>query len=626
MAVPRPEYPRPQFARPDWLCLNGTWQFEIDAGDSGYARGLHERDLSGQITVPFCPESTLSGIGTVDFMAAVWYRRTVTIPQEWSGRRVLLHFGAVDYDATVWVNGQELVRHRGGFSPFSCDLDGIAAPGEDATIVVRARDDNRPPQPRGKQSAIYENHACNYTRTTGIWQTVWIEPVARYALRRSRITPDVANSVFRLEQPITQNVPGLRLRATVSDAAGVVSTAECAADWDLAPRLDLPIPQERRRLWSPSDPFLYDLVIELVDREGQVVDRVTSYAGLRSVTIHGKQVKLNNEVVFQRLVLDQGYYRDGILTAPTDADLVRDITLSMDAGFNGARLHQKVFEERFLYHADRLGYLVWGEFADWGCGGYGPATDHQQPGVSYVTQWLEVLERDYSHPAIIGWCPLNETWQPLHDRITVLDDATRAMFLATKAMDTSRPVLDTSGYSHRVAEADIYDSHDYIVDSDFSEGLEKFRERHAHVAEGRPYLNPTPDRPNAQGSRGQPMVWSIPYRGQPYFVSEFGGFKWDPNIAARSAEENAKDRIGSWGYGSDPVSVEDFYQRFAAVCDILLDNADMFGYCYTQLTDVFQEVNGIFFFDRSSKFDLERIRAIQQRPAAIEEQSQAAVH
>jgi beta-galactosidase/beta-glucuronidase len=622
MTIPRPEYPRPQFVRTDWLCLNGTWEFEIDAGDSGLERGLAARPLAEQITVPFCPESELSGIGNTDFMPAVWYRRTVTIPPEWQGQRVLLHFQAVDYDTTVWANGVEVGRHRGGFTPFTCDLYGLVEPGAEVTIVVRARDEQRPSQPRGKQSTRYANYSVFYTRTTGIWQTVWLEPVPLCYLRRARITPDVANGAIRLEQPLSQNQAGMRVRATLSDGAGVVASASCRADLDLAPRLDLVIPAERQRLWSPSDPFLYDLAIELEDRDGNVVDRVTSYAGLRSVAIDGPQVKLNGEPIFQRLVLDQGYYPDGIMTAPSDEALRRDIEISMAAGFNGARLHQKVFEERFLYYADQIGYLVWGEFADWGASGFGPQHDHQQPAITYAAQWLEALERDYSHPAIVGWCALNETAQTLHDRITVLDDATRALFLAAKAMDTTRPVLDTSGYSHRVPESDIYDSHDYIYEQDFHAGLVKFQERHANLGAGKPFLNPDPERDAAAEARrrGRPVVWSIPYRGQPYFVSEFGGFKWNPSTAAKSADENLADRTSSWGYGADPVSVEDFYQRFQALCDVLLDDPHMFGYCYTQLTDVFQEENGVVAFDRSMKLDLERLRAIQQRPAAIEQQ------
>jgi len=601
--VPRGEYPRPQFVREDWLCLNGEWQFEIDPGDSGIHRGLLERELKDRITVPFCPESQLSGIENHDYYNAVWYRRSAMIPAEWTGKRVLLHFQAVDYDSTVWVNGVEVGRHRGGFTPFSCDLSGVAAPGDEIIIVLRARDEGRKPQPRGKQAREYGPEGAIYVRTTGIWQTVWLEPAPEISLRRPRITPDLANQRFRLEQPISGNAKGLRLRASLSDGEGEVVRAETSAEVDLSPRLDLPIPDDRLQLWAVGEPHLYDLEIALIDADGNAIDKATSYAGLRGISIQGKAIKINNKTVFQRLVLDQGYYPDGIMTAPSDAALIEDIELSMAAGFNGARLHQKVFEERFLYHADRLGYIVWGEFGDWGCSGNGPLDgEHQKPGPDYITQWLECLERDYSHPSIVGWCPLNETWQTLTDRITMLDDVTRGMYLATKAMDGTRPVLDTSGYSHRVPEADVYDSHDYTQDPD------TFRERHVGTADGKPYLN-------SADSWGLParMVgnihWSIPYRGQPYFVSEFGGIWWNPDV---------KEGEDSWGYGERPRDLEEFYDRFEKLCAILLDDVSMFGYCYTQLTDIYQEQNGIYKFDRGQKFDLERIRAAQIKAAAIE--------
>ena len=598
MTIPRPEYPRPQFVRPDWLCLNGEWQFELDGGDSGLARGLVERSLSGTITVPFCPESALSGVGCTDFMLAVWYRKEVAVPAEWKGRSVLLHFGAVDYDTTVWVNGVEVFRHRGGFTPFSVALKTITG-GDTFTVVVRARDDWRPPQARGKQSQRYASYGCMYTRTTGIWQTVWIEPVPEVSLKRPRITPDLGNSAFHLELPLTQNKAGTKVRATLRDARGEICMAEAPAHLDFAPRLTLTIPEDRRRHWSTNDPHLYDIDIALLDAAGTVTDSAKSYAGLRSVAIDGLKVKINGEAVFQRTVLDQGYYPDGIMTAPTDAELIADIQRSLDVGFNGARLHQKVFEERFLYHADRLGYLVWGEFGDWGCTPHGKHTGRQEPDASYVTQWLEALERDYSHPSIIGWCPLNETVQQISDQITVLDDVMHAMYLATKAMDLSRPVLDTSGYSHRVAYADIYDSHDYIEEMEWETGIANFKKRHADMASGKVHTN-------------EDTRISIAYSGQPYWVSEFGGFKW-------VMEEDRAGTEKTWGYGSAPTSLEDFYVRFQAVCDILLDNPHMFGYCYTQLTDITPEMNGIYTYDRRLKFDAARLKAIQARPAAIEE-------
>jgi beta-galactosidase/beta-glucuronidase len=595
---PRPEYPRPQFVREAWLNLNGEWQFEIDRSDTGLERGLRERGLADRIVVPFCPESALSGIGETDFLEAVWYRRTVTVPDTWADSRVLLHFGAVDHDTTVWADGVEVARHRGGFTPFTADLGEVAVAGQEMTIVVRARDSRHGVQARGKQSTWYANSHCHYTRTTGIWQTVWLEPVPRAAaLKRPRITPDLASGSFHLELPLTANLPGHRVRATLADEQGDILTAETRADLDLAPRLVLTVSADRLRPWSPTDPHLYDLTLQLLDADGGIVDTATSYAGLRSVSVQGKRLLLNGEPVFQRLVLDQGYYPDGLMTAPTDADLVRDIELGLRAGFNGARLHQKVFEERYLHHADRLGYLVWGEFGDWGCE-IGARDDNQRPDASYVSQWLEALERDFSHPSIVGWCPLNETYQPLHDRITQLDDVTRAMFLATKQADATRPVVDASGYAHRVAETDVYDSHCYEQDP------AAFAKAMSGLAEDRPYVNTAPD--------GRP--WSVPYRGQPYFCSEFGGIWWDPEAAAAAGDQ----RDASWGYGERPYTEEEFADRFAGLTGVLLDDPDMFGYCYTQLTDVFQERNGVYRFDRSEKLDIERLRRAQTRPAAYE--------
>lgn len=597
--MPKPEHPRPQLIRDKWMNLNGTWGFEIDAGDSGWERGLPTRELNSEILVPFAPESALSGIEHVDFMEAVWYRRTVTIPQEWAGHNVLLHFGAVDHDATVWVNGVEVARHRGGFTPFTADLGGVVEPGADAVIVVRARDSRHEMQARGKQATWYSNTHCQYTRTTGIWQTVWMEAVPEVYIKRLRMTPNLADPSITVEVPISRNQTGHTVSAVLTGGIERIE-ASARADLDLTPSLRLTIPAESLRPWSIEDPFLYDLEVTVRDGSGEVVDLVRSYAAVRSVALDGKVVRINGEAVFQRLVLDQGYWPDSLMTAPDEAALVKDIELSMAAGFNGARLHQKVFEERFLYHADRLGYLVWGEFGDWGVSGGGTIGHNQKPTASFVAQWLEVLQRDVNHPSIIGWCPLNETHQVLHDRLTVLDDVTQAMFLATKLADPTRPVIDASGYAHRIRETDIYDSHSYEQDP------ERFRIEQQGLAEGKPYINR-----KADGAE-----YSVPYAGQPYFVSEFGGIWWNAAEARQAVE--GTDVSTSWGYGQRVSSEEEFYARFDGLCSVLLDNPDMFGYCYTQLTDVFQEKNGIFTFDRDGKFDLERIRAAQVRPAAIE--------
>ena len=597
---PRPEYPRPQMVRPEWLNLNGWWDFEIDQGDSGLERGLLERELRGRILVPFAPESQASGVENTDFLQAVWYRREVEVPAGWAGRRILLHFGAVDHDTTVWVNGTEVVRHRGGFSPFTADITDALEAGR-ATLVVRARDLRDQVQARGKQATWYANSHCNYTRTTGIWQTVWLEPVPEVHLKRPRITPHLGAQAFAVTVPVSANRAGYHLRVQISDTQGEVVTAQVRADLDLAPSLYLSLPADRVRTWSPADPHLYQVRIELVDQCGEVIDAVDSYAGLRSVSIDGQRLLLNGQPVFQRLVLDQGYWPETLMTAPTDQALVRDIELAIAAGFNGARLHQKVFEERYFYHAARLGYLLWGEFGDWGVSGQGRTGHNQQPTASFTTQWLEVLERDYSQPAIIGWCPLNETHQVIHDHITVLDDVTRGMFLATKNADTTRPVIDASGYSHRVAETDVYDSHSYEQDPD------AFATEQAGLAQGNPQRNTPPE--------GE---FSLPYTGQPFFVSEYGGIWWNAELAA--AHASGEQRDASWGYGQRVTTEEEFHERFTALTNVLLTNPHMFGYCYTQLTDTFQEQNGIYHFDRTEKLDTTRIHHTQQQPAAYEQQ------
>lgn len=604
---PRPEHPRPQMVRPTWQSLNGRWEFEIDPGDSGLERGLRTRALEGHITVPFCPESTASGLEHVDFMEAVWYRRAITTPASWAGQRILLHFGAVDHDATVWVDDVEVTRHRGGFSSFTADVTDVVTPGKPAVVVVRARDSRQGFQARGKQATWYSNTHCQYTRTTGIWQTVWLEAVPRHGVRSLKVTPDVAGSLLSVVVHLDGSQRGWTVQAHLLRDAGhgdegtaddtVIATAEAAADLDLAPTLRLQVPSAELRLWRPGQPHLYGLVVEVHDQSGATVDTVTSYAGLRSVAIRGKSLLLNGERIFQRLVLDQGYYPESLMTAPTDEAMVKDIRLALAAGFNGARLHEKVFEERFLFHADRLGYLVWGEFGDWGVSGAGGPGHNQAPDASFVAQWVDVVERDFNHPSIIGWCPLNETHQDLHDRLTPLDDVTHAMYYATKAADPTRPVIDASGYSHRIRATDIYDSHSYVQDP------ATFRVQQAGLSRDEPFVD-------APGK-----AWSVEYSGQPYFVSEYGGIWWNPEALDVSGQDEAE----SWGYGQRVTSEEDFHTRFAGLTDVLLDNPDMFGYCYTQLTDVFQEQNGIYRFDRSRKLDVERIAAVQQRTAAYEQ-------
>lgn len=577
-SIPRPEYPRPQWVRPDWINLNGQWQFEIDHGKSGKERGYYDSGhaLSGTITVPFCPESKLSGVEYKDFMAAVWYKREFSVPETWTNGRILLHFGAVDYETEVWVNGVPVGTHRGGYSPFSFDITSQVSKGVNI-ITVYAEDHVRSGlQPRGKQSGRFYSNGCDYTRTTGIWQTVWLEQVPEVYLSDMKLVADPENACVHLEMKVEGNAARARLTASVTFDDKPVGDVSVHVT---GPSVKLTIPLSEIHLWEVGNGRLYDLNLSL-HKQGLVSDSVSSYFGLRTVRLDGMAFRINERSVFQRLVLDQGFYPDGIYTAPSDEDLRKDIEISMGLGFNGARLHEKIFEPRFLYWADQLGYLVWGEHANWGL----DITTTE--GLSrFLPEWIEGMERDFNHPALIGWCPFNETWD--HNGTRQNNDVLRIVYEVTKRMDPTRPVIDTSGNYHVVT--DIFDIHDY------DQNPETFRAKYEPMKAGGEVYNTFPDRQK--------------YGGQPYFISEYGGIWWNP--------DQKDDK--SWGYGDRPTSEEAFLERYEGLTNTLLDHPMMFGFCYTQLYDIEQEVNGLYTYDRQPKFDPEIIRRINSRKAAIED-------
>lgn len=572
--IPRPEYPRPQFVRSEWMNLNGEWQFEIDHGCSGRNRGMLEKEtLDSKIIVPFCPESELSGVNYKDFMACVWYKRTIELPKEAEGKHVYLNFGAVDYRTEVWVNGQSVGKHEGGYASFSLEITKAVKPGEN-TILICAEDNTRDGmQPTGKQSTRFDSHGCLYTRTTGIWQTVWMEWMNEDHFRQVYLTPDAANSTLHIRAKLHggKNCT-LKVATAYKDDFTGNAEAKCNNGW-----VEATVQLTKTYLWNVGDGKLYDLQLQLVNENGEVVDSLSSYFGLRSVGFDGMKFVINGKPVFQRLVLDQGFYPDGIYTAPTEEALKHDIELSLAMGFNGARLHEKVFEPRFLYWADRMGYLCWGEMGNWGL-------DHTQIGAlnAFTKEWLEIVARDFSSPAIIGWCPFNETWDKAGTRQN--DDVLRMVYRMTKSLDSTRPCIDTSGNYH--VESDIHDVHDYVQDP------EEFGRRYGKGTE--PIYERFPDR--------QKRI-----EGQPVFVSEYGGIRWS-------------DDTSGWGYGEGPKTEEEFLARYKGLTDVLLDNPDHFAFCYTQLTDVEQEQNGLYTYDRKPKFDPAIIHAINSRKAAMEEE------
>jgi beta-galactosidase/beta-glucuronidase len=575
MTLPRPEHPRPQFERSDWLNLNGTWSFALDPTRTGVERGFAEsQGFDSEILVPFCPESKLSGVGHLDFIPGMWYHRELIIPENWSKLRALLHFGGVDYESEVFVDGKSAGMHFGGTSSFCHDITPLVRPGQTHHLVIRVHDDTRSnTQPCGKQSQRFGSYGCLYTRTTGIWQTVWLEGVSPWAISDCGILPDLDGSRFVVTPRFRALRSGLLFRAVLSDDGCVLAErTSCAANG-----VPVALPIASPRTWSPDDPHLYDLSLEVRDEDGAVLDSVQSYAGLRKVHIEGDRILLNNEPLFLRLVLDQGFYPDGIWTAPSDDALRSDIELSMAAGFNGARLHQKVFEERFHCWADRLGYLTWGESSSWGCNVNDPVA-----GRNFLAEWREIVLRDRNHPSIIAWTPLNETRDmpdpTQHHRLHV--DA----YDLTKALDPTRPINDASGYVH--IKTDLWTVHNYDQNPD---GL---RETIALDPETGVWRN----FPDVEAD----------YAGQPYVVDEFGGIKWIPQDQRAFASD-------SWGYGTGPTTEDDFYKRLEGLVDVVLSLEHIRGYCYTQLTDVEQEQNGIYNYDRSPKFDMQRVSEIFRR-------------
>ena len=599
--IPRPEYPRPQFRREGWTNLNGEWAFAFDDSDAGLADGWQSitpeelrtdgSPFDRQIVVPFCYQSKHSGIGETAFHDVVWYARTFDYPSL-GDERLLLHFGAVDYRATVWVNGGRVASHEGGHTPFSADVTHALTAGENV-LVVRAEDPSRDVTiPRGKQYWKEKTEGIFYTRTTGIWQTVWLEPVNRSRIDTLRFTPDVDTASIDVEVSIEAIEREMSLRATVElDGEQVledtISVRSSLVERSLpllrrgeapdTPHLaDWPGPA----LWSPEHPTLYDLRLELLDPDGEVLDSVESYFGMRKIQVKDGKVLLNDRPLYQRLVLDQGYFPEGILTAPTDEDLRRDVELAKEMGFNGARKHQKVEDPRWLFWADTLGFLVWGEMAN----AYQYSTGYVR---RMTAEWQEAVMRDYNHPFIVAWVPMNESWgvpDLASDRSQT--EHLLALYHLTRSLDPTRPVVSNDGWEHAIT--DLCTIHDY---------------RNAEAL-ARSYT--TPESAVAAEPANRPVyVPGYAYRGEPILITEFGGI-------AYSAEESGAE---GWGY-SIVADADEFLERYESIVEALLRSSSVQGFCYTQLTDVEQEINGLLTYDRNPKVDPARVREINEKVAS----------
>lgn len=585
-------HPRPQLIRdPDWRDLSGTWSLAYDDADAGRAARWMEPDVTGPwtrtVTVPHPPESAASGVGETGYHPVLWYRRTVEAAVPGAGRRLLLHFGAVDHRAEVWVNGRAVGRHEGGHTGFTCDVTDVLDNDGEQVVVVRAED--RPldaTQPRGKQDWRPDPHVIWYHRTSGIWQPVWLEEVPPEHVEVLHWTPEVAHARVRCRIRLSRWPRGprnLTVRLTRGDlvlAEQRTLTSVQETEFDVAVPALRHAQDHDELLWSPEHPHLVDAEVEVSEAEGgERLDRVTSYLGLRDIGWDDGVFLLNHKPYFLRFALQQGYWPSSHLSAPAGG-LRRDAELAKEIGLNGLRVHQKIEDPRFLYWADRLGLLLWEEMPS--AFAFSATTVER-----VVGEWTEALTRDLSHPSIVAWIPLNESWSVPHPSLVPAQrHFMDALYHLTKALDPSRPAVSNDGWE--VSAADIWGVHDY------TQSAEVLRRRYGHeglrrgeIAEQWPGVR----RFTLDGVR---------HAGQPVVLSEFGGATFEPAEGA------------AW-FGYDTVATEEeFAARLAALVDAAVDSG-LAGFCYTQFTDTEQEINGLLTAERTPKLPAARLRDILTR-------------
>lgn len=566
LKIPRPEFPRPDLVREDWLCLNGAWAFSFDT-----------EAFDREIIVPFCYQSAASGIGDGKDHNTVWYRRSFAVDDAKlrEGRRLLLKFGAVDSQANVWVNGRFAGAHEGGYTPFEFDITALVQGGENE-LKVCAQDSRSPDKPRGKQSWIGKSFGCWYTPVTGIWQSVWLEYAGGIYISRVKCTPDVARLEALCELFVSDGTSAqAQVTASVDGKPLCQQTVQCSNGYGKAvlafPDYDL---RRSELLWTPENPNLVEVCVTLRPTGGHF-DTVQTYFGMRSVSCSSEAVTLNGEPYYQRLVLDQGYWKESLLTPPSDEAIRRDIELTKAMGFNGVRKHQKIEDPRYYYWADKLGLLVWGELPS--------AYLFNDNAVHACSETLfRFVERDFNHPCIVAWVPVNESWGV---RNVVTDQQQqnfcRMLTYQLKALDKTRPVSANDGWE-QISETDICAIHDYAL---LPATLQKYNDLQR-------LLNGCAERRFvfAQGNQ-----WT----GQPVMLTEYGGIAF---VQDQDAD--------AWGYYDRVHTNEEFLARLSPVTKFLLQSGRFAGFCYTQLTDVMQEINGLLTEERQPKLPVETLHSI----------------
>jgi beta-galactosidase/beta-glucuronidase len=566
----RLEYPRPDFVRDSWLSLNGEWDFSFD-----------DNCFDKRINVPFAYQSKQSGIGNTEFHNTVWYRKTFDIPSTMRGGLVLLHFGAIDYSCKVWVNGVFVTEHTGGYIGFYTDITDTVRFDESNIVVVRVEDDHSDLEMlRGKQFWEKKPRSIFYTPTTGIWQSVWIEAVPYTHLHSVRMTPLFDEKAIKFDYRLC-GAKDITLETQISFEdiqVASISVQSQSHKGSFTVILDQPELLAwnfcEDLAWSPENPRLFNVVFNVYN-EGQLADTVSSYFGMRKVSVENNMFMLNNRPYYQKLILDQGYWPESLITAPSDEAFIKDIEVVKAMGFNGVRKHQKVEDPRFLYHADRMGLLVWSEI--------GSAYLYSDKyAIRMYREWAEALKRDYNHPCIVAWVPLNESWsvQEIQSNISQQGHS-KALYNMTKSLDSSRVVIDNDGWEHTCG--DMLTIHDYESSSAV------IRDRYASLENILKFL------PNGK----KLYVGGKQYNNEPIIVSEFGGIRF--------SQEEAKEN--SWGYSEDKT-LDKFVEHLRGLINALHCSKHVQGYCYTQLTDIETEQNGLLTYGHEPKVSPKIIKEI----------------
>lgn len=576
----RDEYPRPQFKRNEWLNLNGEWDFTFDDANTGEKdKWYAQPSFNKKIIVPFTYETKASGIGEETFHPYVWYRRSFEVPAEYSGRRVILHFNASDYITKVWVDGQFVGRHQGGYTKFAFDVTDQLNDSEQHQLVVKVEDSNSCEQPRGKQRWTSENFGCWYVQTTGIWQTVWLEFVEENHLQSVKITPDVDTSSVAFEYTASGNLSNknLRIQTDIHFRGQLIKSFSLSVD---RPRTEMKativseIDEWKVKLWHPNHPHLYDVTFTLYN-EDEVIDQVESYFGMRKISIENGRVLLNNAPIYQKLILDQGYWPDTLLTPPSEEAIIEDIDRTLEMGFNGIRKHQKIEDPRFLYWCDKKGLLVWSEAA--------ATYEFSDEAVdNFTKEWVDIVQQNYNHPSIVAWVPFNESWG-VKNIFTDLRQQkfTEGIYHLTKSLDHMRPVIVNDGWEHTIS--DMITLHDYEeIGKVF---FDRYKDKEQVIGNEIPH-----------NKHKYAFADGYEYKGQPILITEYGGIAFNDD--------------SGWGYGKQVDTEEEFLKRYRNITNAIQQLPYISGYCYTQITDVQQEINGLLKEDRTPKIQLEKIKAV----------------